>query len=38
MVIMRLIEVEEFKDYITVYEVIEIVERGGIEYEFCESK
>ena len=35
---MRLIDADEFKDYIAVCEVIEIVERGGIEYEFCESK
>ena len=38
MVIVRLIEAEEFKDYIAVCEVIEIVERGGVKYELCENK
>lgn len=30
MVIMRLIDADEYKDYIAVYEVIEIVKRGGV--------
>ena len=30
MVIMRLIEAKEYRDYIAVCEVIEIVKRGGV--------
>ena len=30
MVIMRLIEAEEYRDYIAVCEVIEIVKKGGV--------
>ena len=32
------IDADEFKDYIVVCEVIEIVKRGGVEYELCENK
>ena len=35
---MRLIDADEFKDYIAVCEVIEIVKRGGVEYELCGNK
>ena len=35
---MRLIDADEYRDSIAVCNVIEIVKRGGVEYEFCESK
>ena len=38
MVIMRLIDADEYKDYIAACNVIEIVKRGSVEYELCENK